>query len=693
MNNDDILSLPRLVSSIKREYKLIVICIASFLGLAILYSIFAIAKYTASTSIMIDPEQSATVAELSSKAKTTFEDAAITSQIELIKSRRVAEKAMNYMANDGQIEIIESQQPIDENELMDMMKGLEVFREGKSYVLTIAYTSKNPNEAANRANAFAQAYIYDQINSFSEDSLKTTQWLTQKIAALREQSIAANLEIQKFRQQNNIVESGGRSVNDQQLSSINERLSAAKANVARTRVKYLHSKDIVAKNNITAAVAEAFDNDVINNVRSQYLDDQKKYLELKRTLGSDHQAVKSLGSRLSESRNVIFSEMRRMAESYKSDYEIAFAEQQSLEKSLNDLVGVKLSNDGQSFELQALEKEAESYANLHEEYLQKYEMLQQQQSFPVTGSRIISKAVPPLDKSHPKSVVLIGLGLILGAGLGVLAALIKDNFDSSFKRAGQIENAVGLHFLGFSPAFKGKNIGIPKASEFLDSEFSQSVDVPLSLQAETCRNIKINANKKITKACKVIGVTSDNPHQGKSVMAANLALYIAQSGSKCLLIDADLRNPILSEENFVKVDNGLGAVLSKSVSLQNAIIQDPKTNLFILPSESKQSLTSGLVGSENMKDLIDKTKDGFEYIIIDLPALAATADASFSSVFVDAFLLVLEWGKAKPNNLDFNLKLNEISKDKILGVVLAQADMKEMAKNYGHVVYSQYIKA
>ena len=694
MNEDDILSLPRLVSSMKRELKLIIICMACFVGVAILYSLLASSKYTAHTSILIDPAQSDAVAEIASKAKSRFDSAAIVSQIELIKSRRVAQKALEYLSGNKGHESKEVDFVANEELLADIIRGLRVFREGESYVLTIHYTATDPKISADRANAFAQAYIHDQINSFSEDSLKTSKWLKNKIETLRNQSVSANLDVQNFRKKNNLIQSGGRSVNEQQLSNMNEKLGDAKANVATAHVKYRHSQKIVRQKNITAAVAEAFDSDVINNVRAQHLEDQQKLLELTRTLGNSHQVVKKLRKKISESRNVIFSEMKRISESYKSEYEIALAQETSLKESLDKLVGVQFNNDGQSFELDALEKEAEAYANLHDEYLKKYETMQQQQSFPVSGSRIITKAVQPLKRSYPKPLVMVGLALILGTGFGIFLALLKDSFDASFKRAGQIENRTGMHFLGFFPSFSGQNIGSPKASDFLDSEYSQSVDAPLSVQAETCRNISVTAGRKLKEGCRVIGVTSDNPHQGKSVMAANLALYMAQSGSKCLLIDADLRNPVLSKENFTRVGQGLHSVLMRSVDIKSALIQDSKTNLFVLPSEGQKGAeASHLVSSTNMKELVDSAKENFDFIIVDLPPLSVTADASFSSVFVDSFLLSLEWGKSKPNSLEFNLKVNEIPKDKILGVVLGQTDMQKMAKNYGHTVHSLYTKS
>ena len=688
MNNDDILSIPRLFASVKRELLLVLAVLALFLGLAILYLFLTKPLYMAQTSILIDPVKAETVSELSSKARGRFEGAAITSKMEVIKSRRVSLKAYNAVMNSNQADI-------DEGTLNEFRDGLKVFREGDSYVLTVRYTAESPKMAAKGANAFAQAYVDDQLSSFSEDAGKAEGWLKEKIETLRQQSMAANMAVQDFRKENNIIQSyGDRSVNDQQLSNINNRLSDAKAEVASKRVQYLHARNIVEKRDINAAVAQAFDNDVINNIRAEYLSDKQRLLKLRRNLGNDHQTVKNLDSKLAEARSVIFAEMKRIAQSYKSEYEVALAKESSLKGNLDGLVGQKIDNAGQSFELAALEKEAESFSVLYDEYLQKYQVMQQQQSFPVAEASIISRAMAPKNKSHPKIPLILGMALILGTGLGVFLALIKDNMDNSFKRAGQVEGSTDMHFLGFFPKVK-KQLGASQASSFGNAVYAQSVDEPSSVQAETCQKIEVSLQRKAPDVGgQVIGVSADNPHDAKSVTAANLALYLASSGHKCLLIDADVRNPDLTDQNIGQVKLGLNAVLSKNVTPSQAITRDTKTQLSVLPAEIVyEAGKPNLVHTKAMRELIAAVKMQFDYIVVNLPAMSATSDASSSISYVDHFLFVLEWAKSKPNAFNFMLKTNDIPTDKALGVVLGQADMKQLAKNYGHKVHKQYTKA
>ena len=694
MGKDDILSLERVFSAIKRGQRYVFISTAVFLSVATLYVSTTTPQYTSMTSILLDPAQAKTVSDLSSKVRRGTEKASMLSQVELVKSRRILEKALQYLYSDKKMEEINNDFVRRERAISGLKRGLRVYREGESYILNIKYMASDPNVAADRANALAEAYVYDQMNFFSEGSEKTVRWLRGKIEQLRQDSIQADIGIQKFRVKNNLINTGSRTVTEQQLIGLNSKLGDTKAATASAYVKYMHSQDIIDKEDMSAAVAEAFDNDVINNIRREYISDQQRLLKLVRTLGPEHRAVTDLKKELKESQNVIFSEMRRITKSYQNQYEVMLAKEKSLEVSLEKLINIKVKNDGQIFELEALEKEAEVLKNIHNDYLAKLERVSQQESYPVAESRIISRAVAPLRKSHPKSFLLIGVAIILGIGFGVFVALLMDNFDKSFKRAGQVESAAGLFFLGFFPQMSDANIAkFRKAlgkSIFSNPQYTQSVSSPLSLQAETCRNIKSILDKKDnSETCKVIGVISDSPHVGKSIAASNLALFIAQSQKKCLLIDSDLRNPVLSSGNF-KLDKGLAYALSNKSLDSDVLLHDQVTNLYVLPADKDgQSLTSAAT-ADDMRAFLESCKKTFDYIIIDLPPLSATSDASGLSKFIDNFLLVLEWGKSKPNSLNFHIKQSDIPKDKVLGAVLGQADMNKMVKNYDHNIYPEY---
>ncbi len=688
-NADDALNLYRIYASLKRGIKIIAICTGVFFALGLFYVLTTTPKYTASASILLDHTQADTVAELSSNARRSFEHAAIESQVELIKSRRIAKKALEYLYSEAERNRIKRDFEREQAMLKRLQRNLRVQREGESNVITLRFTDESPKGAADRANAFSEAYIYDQVNFFSESSVKTATFFQKKIKSQREKSIAATKAVQKFRLENDLIDSNGRTINEQRLTNMNAQLSQAKAAVSAAEVRYRHSKAIIDNNDINAAVAEAFENDVISNIRAKYLENEARLKRLIKNLGEEHNAVKNQRSVLEETRSIIFGEMKRIVQSHQNELEVAKAEAISIEESLKELIDKKVQGDAKKFELEALEKEADTHQNLYEDYLEKFQTVNQEQSFPVAQSRIITYAVPPLDKSHPKTVILLILSLILGAGGGAFLALLKDNFDSTIRRAGQVESALGLFFLGFLPrlaATVSTGQGAKK-SLFKYKAYKQAVEAPRSIHADTSRNVMLRLKKKKNpNESQVVGVISDTPHEGKSLTASNLALHAAKSGSACLLVDADLQHPVLSRSNALQKADNMDSAACKNLSFKDLLICDPKTNLFILPSTPGNEVTE-----EDMMRMIEEAKNVFDYVIVDMPPLSVGSSAASIAQVVESFLVSLEWGKTLPNRLKFHLKQSGIEQGNIVGAVISETDMQEMEENYSHKVYSEYV--
>lgn len=698
--DDDALNLFRIFLSLKRGLKIIFVSIASLFVLCVLYVLITPPQYSASASILLDRTQADTVAELSSNARRSFEHAAIESQVEILKSRRVTEQAMEYLYSEAEREALERDYVEREALIKRLQNGLRVRREGESHVLTVRYFDTDPNVAADRANAYSEAYIYDQINYFSEGSVKTATWLQKKIESQREQSIAATRAVQKFRLNNDLIDSGGSTMNEQRLTNMNNKLANAKAAVAAAEVRYNHSKSIVENNDISAAVAEAFDNNVINGIRAKYLENEARLSRLIETLGEDHNAVKNQRSVLNETRDVIFGEMKRIVQSYQNEYEVAVAEVQALTENLNVLIEKKVQNDTKKFELDALEKEAETHQKLYEDYLEKFQTVNGQQSFPVAQSRIITYAVPPLHKSYPKVFVLLTVSLILGGGLGCFLALLKDNFDATIRRAGQVESTLGLFFLGFLP----QSVSKPSRQAngvFAHADYTKSTDAPRSIHADTCKNIKgVFEKRGMTEQTTVIGVISDRPNAAKSMTASNVAQFLAAHDEFCLLIDADHRRPALTRENRIqRHDEQFSATqdhhdvqqkLVQKFSLGSYFARDPETNLFILPADCSEFSEIDIMRFVQ-NEIRHEASEIFDYVVIDLPPLCASADTALFSRVIDSYIVVLEWGKTLPNQLEFHLKQSGIEKEKIIGAVIGETDMKEMVENYRHSVHPDYI--
>ncbi len=196
-----------------------------------------------------------------------------------------------------------------------LQSHLVISRAGLTYVMNIGFRSHNPQRAAQVANAVAEAYINDQLDAKYQATRRAGDWMRDRIKELRDQSTNAERAVVDFKVKNNIVAAGGRLMNEQQLSELNTSLIQARAQTAETKAK-LDRIDEILRSNVEvpdATVTDSLRNEVINKLRSQYLDYSRKEAEYSVKYGSSHLAVANLRSQMREIRKVIFDELGRIA--------------------------------------------------------------------------------------------------------------------------------------------------------------------------------------------------------------------------------------------------------------------------------------------------------------------------------------------------------------------------------------------
>jgi succinoglycan biosynthesis transport protein ExoP len=213
--------------------------------------------------------------------------------------------------------------------------------------------------------------------------------------------------------------------------------------------------------------------------------------------------------------------------------------------------------------------------------------------------------------------------------------------------------------------------------------------------AETTRKIK----GEITSGNNVVGITSTIPDEGKSTIAAALALSIAQVGARAILVDCDLRNPSLSRALTPSANAGILEVLSAKVSLDEALNEGMFGGMAFLPVVSKERLadSSDLLGSSAMKELFGRLRNSYDYVIVDLPPLAPLADVRATTHLVDSYLLVVEWGRTSSAIVQHALSRAPRVYERVGGVVLNKVDMKALAlydgsraRYYRNKAYERY---
>jgi succinoglycan biosynthesis transport protein ExoP len=720
--------LASLTSLARRRFGIIVLVFSLSVLCGAIYLYVAPPKFMAQASILIDTRKAQLFQQQSVVGDVTIDSAAVDSQIEVLKSEAIAASVVKALHLTSDPEFVGSKPgvfgailgylaptaPPSEADLQQRAEA--VFRAGilpkrvtTTYVVDIGFLSLSPERAAQVANAAADAYVDDQLESKYEVTRRAGIWLQERIQELQQQASAAEKAVLDFKKANNIVDTGGRLIGDQQLAELNSQIVLARAATAEAKAR-LDRLSEITKNGLSnidnvikspdPAVTDALRSDVINKLRSAYLDAANQEAIFSARLGPSHLVVVNLRNQMFEYRKSIFDELKRIEETFKSDYQIALAREQSVQKSLAETVSQSQTTNQAQISLKDLDSKAQTFRAIHDTFLQRYMESLQQQSFPYTEARVISHATRPASKSQPNSKLVMALASASGLLLAFGVALLIDISESGFRTSDQVEEELQTSCLAVVPQIKvdaerppaeRSDPGLSRQIERTGIMFSV-VGTPFSRFAEAFRTIKVSIDLfSVAKPAKAIGITSTHPNEGKSTIAANLARLISHAGGKAILLDCDLRNPSLTRALAPTADLGLLDVISGNRLLTDVIWTDPATSLTFVPMVAKTRLshTNEILASAGMKKLIDALREVYDYVLLDLPPLTPVVDVRSTNQIVDSYLFVIEWGRTSVESVERALSSAPLVYDNLMGVILNKADLDVM-RNYSRNAQDQY---
>jgi succinoglycan biosynthesis transport protein ExoP len=713
------IDLYKLLAIVRRQWRIAALSVAVFLLLGIVYLLLAAPKYSATTDILIDQDNSRILYQGSALERTVEDEARILSQVEVLTSDKVGlavvdklklDQDPNFMsAPAGPLQMVRavirgvtslfstsSPDTASEEELrrraalQNIQRNLIVERLNRSYVLNIRFSWSDPVLAARVAKGVAEAYLADQLNAKYEATRLAGGWAQQRMKDLQQEALKSDLAVQKFRADHGLIAASGKLVSEQQLSELNSQLIVARTETAAAEAKYQRLQSIIDSGQPDAIVAGTLDSAIVNDLRSKYLEASRLASEIAEKAGPEHIQVKRLRNSMEEYRKLIFDELGRIAKSYSSEYQVAKSREEALRNIVTDATGVSADANETLVQLRELEREAETYKDLYQKFLQRYQESLQQESFPVTEARIISEAAVPQETSGPKKSLVLALCTMLGLAFGTGLGALQEFRDRFFRTGEQVAEETGMPFLGMVPLIEdGRSVT------------SYAVDHPLSLFAETLRSAKISADLSLGREKpKIIGITSVLPGEGKSTVAINFARLLASQKARTLLIDADLRNPSLTRTVASHAKAGLAEFVIDKVPLQDLLLFEERTRLAMLPAVLRRDvpLTSELLASAEMLGLLEEARGAFDYIILDLPPLAPVVDVRAITPQVDGFACVVEWGKTPRAVVQAKLEADPPLAKKCLGIMLNKVDLDRMklygseGATYGDPRYSAYFR-
>ncbi len=377
----------------------------------------------------------------------------------------------------------------------------------------------------------------------------------------------------------------------------------------------------------------------------------------------------------------------------------------SLKKIVDEYEAQLESLPQKSLQLARLERAAQVDEKIYLMMKEKYEESRINEVGQLGDVRIIDPAKPPKEPIKPKKKLNLILGMLVGLGLGIGVTFLLEAMDNSIRSIEDLEK-IGLPVLGSIPVISEEE-ALKRMKVMPSSTQNGNVDpgevrrmaarlithfAPKSPISEAYRTFRTNIQyTKIDRPLKTLLVTSPGPGEGKSTSIANLAITMAQMGSKVLLVDADLRRPVL--HSIFKVDRrvGLTNVLVGRSSIDEAVFQTEIDNLSIMPCGTLPPNPSELLGSSAMKRVLEELKQRFDIVLFDTPPIIAVTDAAVLGSNLDGIIMVVKSGQTdREAAFRASVLLKNVKTSTVLGALLNGVRVESMYGSYYYYYHYYY---
>jgi len=570
-------------------------------------------------------------------------------------------------------------------------------------VMRIAVQGTVPERVARLANAVAEVYASSSSDQKSAMARQAVEWLQGRLEDARTDLTNAEAELREYKEKENIISDEADPLAAMSFVRLNDDYLTARVQRIglESRIDALRRAKAANK---AGAPDQSLDQEVKKQMRvtltKEYLDTQMQLKDLSQRYSQEHPDIIALKGKSERLQNTIKGldepEMPGQDSSalpsgnladLQSEYSQLLSREKALEAALaaHKVQSRNVSRTSVSFALlkQKVELKKQTYTDLQGR-LNDARLSGELKSSSV---QILDRALVPGAPFQPQplrnTLMAIPIGLVLGIGL----ALLMDTLDRRVKSPQDVAQVLKLPLLTVVPGIGlGEGVGRDEGKAKL-----VTIQQPRSHAAECYRNLRtsilFSSGRPVPRT---IVVTSAVAGEGKSTTAANLAVVMAQSGRKVLLIDADLRRPALQRYFVRRESRGLIRILKDGAKLEEAVQPSEVENLDLLLCHGIPTNPSELLGSDRMQALINEMKSRYDTIIIDSPVIISVPDAVILAARAEAVVMV-HCPKATDRDMVrfAREKLDEVNAN-ILGLVMNRVDVKKGGYMYSNYMYYGY---
>ena len=708
---------------VRRKITLLVF-VAAGLGVAILVNLLQTPAYQARTSVQIQ-DFNEDFLDLGSVDPTSTGNyytaySYFQTQIKMLQSESLLERVINKLD-------LQNQQPENRSGLGARTRGmigastpqpvtrkdgliqraksnLTVRAAGETRLLEVLYESADPKLAADFANTLVSEFIEQNQEMRWKSTRRTGEWLATHLDGMKAKLERSEAQLQEYARTSGLTfTSENKKISDVKLQELQAELSKAEADRVAKEANFEE-----AKNKPSESLPETLDDPALREYRLRLTDLQRQAAELSATLTPAHYKVRRVQAQIAQLQSALSRQRRLILRRIGNEYAAARRREALLSTAYSEQEKIVAEQSGKAIRYDTLKREVDSSRAIYESMLQRVKQAELASAMRVSNVLVVDQAKPPLLPHRPRVLMNMALGLFSGLFLGLGFILLRERLDRRIQAPGDAQSYLNLPELGVIPLaerppreISGNHtrnpLQLPAPADADADAAAKSPELAmcsakLSPLAEGIRGTltSILFTGQNGTHPRVVVVTSPTQGDGKTTVASNLSIALAEMGRRVLLIDGDLRRPRLHRVFEVSNTHGLSDILSGDTPLDEVVsfvrvaFETKIPGLHLLPSGATVISSMNLFYSTRMAELLSRMRDEFEMVMIDAPPMIL-ADARVLGRMADGVVLGMRAGQTTPEGASFISQRFVEDGTRVLGTVLNGWD--PATRGYGYYGY------